>query len=302
MNRRPPSPLPPTNSSSFMNRRPPPPLPPTNSSSFMNRRPPPPPLPSSLHDEDKKLKNLIINNLKPYSELKSYYALDKYIYRSANANNFSGNFIDIEPHRKYDEYEPKWFSANKNDASEYCELYNDEENITCEKNQYKIVDNKNIMFLNLNDKQKEKRLNNELIESINNKILSKPEYLYTVDPQLFRSAYQNGRFSTYQMDRIFTIELFKIVEELNIERELNCIFMGYYHNDTYKIDPTKMKEYRLPDIIPAEYTIRMKYINEEFMSHEGVVFTQTISKNNTKNNEYGIGGKNKKQNRKNHHS
>ena len=75
------------------------------------------------------------------------------------------------------------------------------------------------------------------------------------------------RDSEMYIDRFFTVELFKLLKELRIEEENNCIIMGYFHGDIYT-----GTEYDINSIFPAEFTIQQRHIVNKFrINHIGLV-------------------------------
>ena len=111
----------------------------------------------------------------------------------------------------------------------------------------------------------------------------------------------NGGFrkSRYGIDRFFTLELFHLIKDLDLENELDFIFMGYYHHyivngDYDQNNTTKYKN----SIMPSEFTIPYKCaINKNYISFEGKAAKgrEIINKSSTKR-KWGFGG-NKKRNK-----
>ena len=74
------------------------------------------------------------------------------------------------------------------------------------------------------------------------------------------------RDSEMYIDRFFTVELFKLLKELHIEKIHNCIIMGYFHGNIY------MNEYDINSFFPAEFTIQQRHIVNKFrINHIGLV-------------------------------
>jgi hypothetical protein len=75
--------------------------------------------------------------------------------------------------------------------------------------------------------------------------------------------YDGKRDSEQDIDKFFTIELFNIIKDSNIENELNCRFMGYFHANIEKSDN---------GFFPAEFAIPYSCaISKTFINFLGVV-------------------------------
>ena len=90
----------------------------------------------------------------------------------------------------------------------------------------------------------------------------------------FRDTYgyiHGLRDSEMYIDRFFTVELFKLLKELNIERDNNCIIMGYFHGDIHTGKYEK-EGYDIDGFFPAEFTIQQRNIINKFrIKHTGLV-------------------------------
>ena len=129
----------------------------------------------------------------------------------------------------------------------------DGETVMCDIHTYDVKDRhtingivKDILFLDLTDTKNKNALNNNLTYLLYQKIIPKLK----INNKYFLRGYYNGRKSTPSLDRLFTEELFTIIQELNIEESRNCLFLGYFHN--YIGDET--------NLFHSEFAIPRKYI------------------------------------------
>lgn len=86
--------------------------------------------------------------------------------------------------------------------------------------------------------------------------------------------YAGFRNSEMYIDRFFTLELFQIIKDLNIEKENKCIVLGYYHADiiTGYIDKLTKSAYIDVGYFPAEFTIKYGYsINKNCIKFKGEI-------------------------------
>jgi hypothetical protein len=75
--------------------------------------------------------------------------------------------------------------------------------------------------------------------------------------------YDGKRDSEQYIDKFFTLELFNIIKDSNIENELNCRFMGYFHANIELSDDS---------YFPAEFAIPYSSaISKTFINFLGVV-------------------------------
>jgi len=87
-------------------------------------------------------------------------------------------------------------------------------------------------------------------------------------------GYYGFRNSEGDIDRFLTMELFQIIKDLNIEKEQNCIVMGYYHADLIRGDIDEVDK-KTPFIyedayFSAEFTIKYGYsINKNCIVFKG---------------------------------
>ena len=205
--------------------------------------------------------------------------------------------------------EPIWYSTAIENSIIYCNRYAATTS-KCETYKYipydnSLVKSKKLLFLDLTNimvykaqrddgkTQQIYNLNEEFMRQIYDNILEKwaDQFFYDDDDKSenlcvdnpcmntftideIRSAYGyfNGiRNSEGSIDKFFTIELFRIIKELEIEKELDCIFMGYFHAhvDSGGFEEDMMKEGGVQ--FPAEFAIPYKCaINKNYMSFEGV--------------------------------
>jgi hypothetical protein len=89
-------------------------------------------------------------------------------------------------------------------------------------------------------------------------------------------GYYGFRNSEGFIDKFFTIELFQIIKDLNIEKEQKCIVLGYYHADVIRgeIDENDKKTPYIidDDYFPAEFTVKYGYsINKNCIEFKGEV-------------------------------
>jgi hypothetical protein len=119
---------------------------------------------------------------------------------------------------------------------------------------------------------------------------------------VIRSAYgyyKGYRSSEFFIDKFFTIELFKLVKELNLEEKYNFKLMGYFHANVLSCSlefDNKSKQYEIvyDGWFPAEFAI--PYVSAcltPYMDFKGMV--DSCNKNKTiKSNRKNSGGKKKK--------
>jgi hypothetical protein len=91
-----------------------------------------------------------------------------------------------------------------------------------------------------------------------------------------RSAYGSYggiRISELYIDRFFTLELFHIIEELGVEKTLNCVFMGYFHGkvDAGTFHEDKKKVFH-DGYMPPEFSIPYRSaIVKNYIGFKGLV-------------------------------
>ena len=159
------------------------------------------------------------------------------------------------------------------------------------------VKHKKILFLDLNGEKDEDEkhrpiyfLNHELIENIYKFIFSfYRHYLITVDDELhlpvtkdqsktfsiedIKAAYgydSGTRWSEHYIDKFFTLELFHLmINVLNLQKELNCVIMGYFHGDVHSLDKPGGE---INGYLSAEFAIPyLNSINKNYMEFAGIV-------------------------------
>jgi hypothetical protein len=123
--------------------------------------------------------------------------------------------------------------------------------------------------------------------------------VYTIIEILSAYGYYEGyRNSEHYIDKFFTYELFSIIDDLKIESNMNCIFMGYFHSNVLTAELNK-NEFEPSGYLPAEFAIPYKRaINKHCMEHLGLAVENltivTKSKKNKKRKyPYTNGGKSK---------
>ena len=99
------------------------------------------------------------------------------------------------------------------------------------------------------------------------------ENTFTINEIIAAYGFYGFRSSEQYIDRFVTLELFHLMKELNIEKELNCVIMGYFHGDVfsgeYNDDPAKVE---LGGFLPAEFAIPYKgVVNKHYMKYIGPV-------------------------------
>ena len=88
-------------------------------------------------------------------------------------------------------------------------------------------------------------------------------------------GYYGFRNSEESIDRFVTMELFQIIKDLNIEKEQNCIVMGYFHADVIVGDIDEDKKTPVLEeegYFPAEFAIKYGYsINKNCIEFKGEI-------------------------------
>ena len=220
--------------------------------------------------------------------------------------------------------EPIWYSCDASASKDYCRSKTDCVTYSYTPLDVSLYKKTRLLFLDLTDstsyeeikddngkKIKAYKLFKKLMVQIYNNIYIKYknqivqdkeniEYLCVDNPceneytiQEINSAYgfyDGFRNSEKNIDRFFTIELFQIIKDLNIEKDNNCIVLGYYHSDL--ITGTIEHEY-----FPGEFTIKYGYsINKNCIKFNGEINNESKEKskggkkinkikNNTKKNK-----------------
>ena len=91
------------------------------------------------------------------------------------------------------------------------------------------------------------------------------DQVFTIEEIKAAYGYNTGlRASEHYIDKFFSIELFHlIIDVLELEKELNCVFMGYFHSDARSEDG---------GVLPAEFAIPYRNaINKNYMNFFGIV-------------------------------
>jgi hypothetical protein len=99
---------------------------------------------------------------------------------------------------------------------------------------------------------------------------------YTISEIASAYGYYGGRNSEIAIDRFFTLELFQIIKDLQIEETHNCTVLGYYHANlvTGSIEDPPSNSY-----FPAELTIKYGYsINKNCIEFKGEVASSSRTK------------------------
>ena len=122
------------------------------------------------------------------------------------------------------------------------------------------------------------------------------ENSFTLETVYSAYGYYHGfRSSEMYIDRFFTLELFQIIKDLNIETEQNCKVLGYYHADVLNgyIDKNRIA-YIDEGYFPAEFTIKYGYsINKNYIKFNG-----KINKGGARNKKKIINNKKTRKNKK----
>lgn len=250
------------------------------------------------------LKNEIKKRMKPFSQLKEKHGIEA-IYRTSEKKWYSSKNLFGFPSPRgepdsstIDISQPIWFATDREYSSEYCDRnslpkHKQRTAMThkkCATYKYiprdvSLVKNKNLLFLDLNGSKN--YLDNRFIRAIYDYILAqghvtythpddKQKYIHfkefddTILLQDFLGAYgyeNNIRDSQMDADRYFTVLLFRIIKDLNICEEMDCIFMGYYHADVTSEN----------SVLPSEFAIPYKSsINTKYMEYCGMVLDGVI--------------------------
>ena len=128
--------------------------------------------------------------------------------------------------------------------------------------------------------------------------------VYTQMEILSAYGYFEGyRNSEHNIDKFFTYELFSIIEDLAIESNMDCIFMGYFHSNVLTAE-LNGNELDPSGYLPAEFAIPYKRaINKHCMDHLGLVGEAlnivTKSKTNKKRKYSNKGGKKRRKTQRN---
>ena len=134
------------------------------------------------------------------------------------------------------------------------------------------------------------------------------DYVYTLIEILSAYGYYEGyRNSEHYIDKFFTYELFSIIDELEIESNMDCIFMGYFHSNVLTAELIG-NELHPSGYLPAEFAIPYKRaINKHCMEHLGlalkgleiVVKSEKNKKRKHLNISKGKGGKKRRKTQRN---
>lgn len=191
------------------------------------------------------LKTEIKKKLKTYQQLKEEYNFSHDgIYRSSNSKFFEKSGMPKDNQINYYGYQvsaPVFFSVDPEIShKEGCQ--SQPNCITWRYTPKQNTDVTRYLFLDLTGELlryenntwvttsglRKYILNNPLIKLIYDKIAETRGQLSTE----ILSAYGYNtevRHSVLNNDRFFSLELFRLIQELNIEAELNCVFLGYFH-------------------------------------------------------------------------
>jgi hypothetical protein len=224
-------------------------------------------------------------------------------------------------------FEPIWYSTDLINSQIYCKNKPDCGTYAYTPRDSTLIKKTKLVFLDLTDsdavqnivitrgkKIKVYKLFHEIIAPLYNHIIEKykdqmeddegKKYLCVDNPcnNLFTlqeivsayGGYFGFRNSSYPIDRFYTLELFQLIKDLNIEKEQKCIVLGYYHADVIR---GELDENLTPSITPdsyfaSEFTIKYEYsINKNCIEFKGEVPHENnplggFKKNNkTKNNK-----------------
>jgi len=216
--------------------------------------------------------------------------------------------------KNIDVLEPIWYSPEYETSKRYCSGKPDCTTYVYSPRDSTLIKNKRLLFLDLTGWTGGYRIrNNKIIpiykldetfmRQIYNYIYEKYKHRITFDEddneQIFcvdspcknvfelteissAYGYYGFRNSEMSIDRFFTLELFHLIKELDIEKELNCIIMGYYHDNllTGEIDKrTKKSVIDSYSLFPAEFVIKYEYaINKNCIEFKGELTPSPIPK------------------------
>lgn len=172
---------------------------------------------------------------------------------------------------EYDILEPIWYATNKEDSMAYCRGNKNLNTYEYVPRDFSTIKNQKLLFLDLTSKmpvdeeeygklidmygitRRKYVLDKELIKPIYTHIIEKySDYIiYDEDdkqnfmcvdnpcentfkiPEIVSAYgyYDGHRISEHYIDKFFTIELFKLIKDLNLEEKYNFKFMGYFHSN-----------------------------------------------------------------------
>jgi hypothetical protein len=268
---------------------------------------------------------------KYFSEIAKQFNLEGVPISRPSTRLYVDNYENTE--KDEDVFDPIWYSTDLINSQIYCKDKPDCGTYAYTPRDATLIKKTKLVFLDLTDsdavqnivitrgkKIKVYKLFHEIIAPLYNHIIEKykdqfidedgEKYLCVDNPcknsfsiQEIVSAY-GGYFgfrnSSYQIDRFYTLELFQLIKDLNIEKEQKCIVLGAYHADVIRGD---LDDNMIPSITPntyfgSEFTIKYEYsINKNCIEFKGEVQPLNSEQkgggkknNNTKNNK----NKNKK--------
>ena len=232
--------------------------------------------------------------------------------------------------------EPIWYSAELEASQGYCRGITDCATYAYTPLDYSLIKKTKLVFLDLTDFSgkvenevvngkniKKYRLFQPLMEQMYNYIFEKyrdqfvsdgnEKYMcvdnpcnstFTIEEIISAyGGYYGFRNSEGDIDRFITMELFQIIKDLNIEKEQNCIVMGYYHADLI-VGYIDEEDKKTPFVyegghFPAEFTIKYGYsINKNCIEFKGEMSSEKEELGVVEKRKRG-GTKNKKKIKKN---
>jgi hypothetical protein len=215
--------------------------------------------------------------------------------------------------------EPIWYSTDLLASQRYCRGKPDCSTYRYTPLDYSLIKNDKLVFLDLTDfdnvviKIDDKNVYNlftPLMTQLYDHIIRKYEKQFIKsdsDNEIFMCVdnpcknsftletvysaygyYYGLRSSEMYIDRFFTLELFQIIKDLNIENEQTCKVLGYYHADVLHGYIDNRIAYIDEGYFPSEFTIKYgysvikHYINFKGEIKKGGAKNKTKIKNNKK--------------------
>ena len=248
------------------------------------------------------LKSRIMWRMKTFSQLKREYGI-KAIYRKSKEKNFSSKNTngfpkarkDLSGEKEIDINAPVWFNSDIQHTKDYCL----DEYQKCATYKYipydkSVINGIPLLFLDLTDTYNNDLLDKDFMQDIYDYMINielkkkaqirKEDGFEIVESDILQSyvdmyefmnayGYDDGkRDSDIRADRIFTMTLFNIINDLQICKEGKCIFMGYYHNDIFINEENAEEPTTLGDYLPSEFAIPYKIcINPKYIEFCGIV-------------------------------
>lgn len=247
-----------------------------------------------------KSKLKTFSELKKKYGIDAIYRTSK-VHRFSKKSALEGVPTSRKTNRPYTDYnrtvdglQPIWFTPTITASIMYCNdnQPSDEDRIkNCITYKYiprdhSLIKNKKLLFLDLTGEKrsyfgKTYGLDRDLIEPIYDDILNDNENNiftedhvkkiiidnedYSVPVKKLKDAYGYGngnRVSSHTIDEFFTLEMFHLlVDEYELEKVFNCVFMGYFHALVSSNDSDFDSEFAIP---------WRNSINKNYIDHKGV--------------------------------